>query len=212
MSDERHAERVWTPANIITLVRILLIPVFVVALLSPWPQWVPYSEFWLFWQPWVAAVVFGAISATDAIDGHLARSRNEITDLGKFLDPLADKILACSALLVLIELDVLPSWIALIIIAREFIVSGLRMVASSQGIVIAASYLGKVKTVLQILSIVLFIIKDSPSIAQLGSPAFEIVNGVAWFAMIVAVIMTLVSLVDYLSKTRTMFGFKEKKR
>ena len=212
MSDEQGKERVWTPANIITLIRILLIPVFVAALLSPWPQWVPYSDFWLFWQPWVAAVVFAGISATDAIDGHLARSRNEITDLGKFLDPLADKILVCSALLALIELNVLPSWIALIIIAREFIVSGLRMVASSQGVVIAASYLGKVKTVLQILAIILFTVKDSPAIEQLGAGTFGIINGFAWVVMVAAVIMTLISLADYLSKTRTMCGFREKKR
>ena len=139
--------RVWTPANIVTLVRILLIPIFVVALLSPWPEWLAYPEFWAAWQPWIAAIVFAAISATDAVDGHLARSRNEVTDLGKFMDPLADKILVCAAMLALVELQAFPSWVALIIIAREFIVSGLRMVAAAQGKVIAASYYGKVKTV-----------------------------------------------------------------
>ena len=112
-----ETERIWTPANIVTLTRILLIPVFVAALLSPWPTWLPEPEFWAMWQPWIAAAVFVVISATDAIDGHLARSRDEITDLGKFLDPLADKILVCAALLALVELHTFPSWVALIIIA-----------------------------------------------------------------------------------------------
>ena len=99
------SERIWTPANVVTLTRILLIPVFVAALLSPWPTWFPEPQFWINWQPWVAAAVFVIISTTDAIDGYLARSRNEVTDLGKFLDPLADKILVCAALLALVELQ-----------------------------------------------------------------------------------------------------------
>lgn len=212
MAEGAHGGKVWTPANIITLVRILLIPVFVVVLLSPWPLWVPFSDFWSFWQPWVAAFVFGGISFTDAIDGHLARSRDEVTDLGKFLDPLADKILVCSALLALIELDVLPSWIALIIIAREFIVSGLRMVASSQGKVIAASYLGKVKTVLQISAILLFTVKDSPAISLLGEGVSFGVGVFAWVVMVAAVVMTVVSLVDYFAKTKDLLGFGKRQR
>ena len=210
MSENRENERVWTPANIITLVRILLIPVFVAVLLSPWPLWMPHSEFWSFWQPWVAAVVFAGISFTDAIDGHLARSRNEVTDLGKFLDPLADKILVCSALLALIDLHVLPSWIALIIIAREFIVSGLRMIASAQGKVIAASYLGKVKTVLQICAIILFIVKDSAAISLLDTPVFTGISILAWLVMAAAVVMTIVSLVDYFAKSKELLGFKKR--
>lgn len=204
--------RVWTPANVVTLVRILLIPVFVAVMLSPWPEWMPRTQFWEAWQPWVAAVCFIVISATDAIDGHLARSRGEVTDLGKFLDPLADKILVCSALLALIELGILPSWVALIIIAREFIVSGLRMVASAQGQVIAASWLGKVKTVLQILAILLFTVKDSVQFEWMGTTVAANVNTVAWVFMAAAVIMTLVSLVDYLAKGRALLGFGEKGR
>lgn len=206
MSDDNA--KVWTPANVITLVRILLIPVFVAVLLYPWPFLIEDSSFWLSWQPWVAAVVFAAISCTDAIDGYLARSRGEVTDLGKFLDPLADKILVCSALLALIELDVLPSWVALIIIAREFIVSGLRMVASSQGKVIAASYLGKVKTVLQILAILLFIVKGSLQISNLGAGFQTAFDVFAWVVMVAAVVMTLVSLVDYFAKTKELLGFR----
>ena len=204
---QARAHGVWTPANVVTLVRILLIPVFVVVMLSPWPEWVPYTAFWESWQPWLAAAAFAIISCTDAIDGYLARSRGEVTDLGKFLDPLADKILVCSALLALIELQVLPSWIALIIIAREFIVSGLRMVASSQGTVIAASYLGKVKTVLQICAILLFTVKDSTQVLSLGTAASSAIDTVAWVVMIAAVLMTIVSLVDYLAKSRELLGF-----
>ena len=211
-NDQAHAERVWTPANIVTLIRILLIPVFVAVMLSPWPEWMPHTEFWAVWQPWLAALVFAAISCTDFIDGYLARSRGEVTDLGKFLDPLADKILVCSALLALIELQVLPSWVALVIIAREFIISGLRMVASAQGTVIAASYLGKTKTVLQIAAILLFTVKDSMQFEWIGPGFASGVNVFAWVVMVAAVLMTLVSLVDYLAKARGLLGFPEKEK
>lgn len=200
-------EKVWTSANIVTLVRIMLIPVFVVVMLSPWPTWVPYPEFWAEWQPWVAAAVFAAISATDAIDGHLARSRMEVTDLGKFLDPLADKLLVTAALLALVELRAFPSWVALIIISREFIVSGLRMVAAAEGEVIAASYLGKVKTVLQIFAIILFTTKDSLQVQLLGggfSTAFTVFS---WIVLVAAVVMTIVSLLDYFNKSKHLLGF-----
>ena len=200
-------DRIWTLANIVTLLRILLIPVFVVAILSPWPEWFPSPEFWRPRQPWIAALVFIAISFTDAIDGHLARSRNEITDLGKFLDPLADKILVCAALLALVELQTFPSWVALIIIAREFIVSGLRMVAASQGKVIAASYFGKSKTVLQICAIILFTVKDSLQIKLLGGGFATGFTLFSWVALVAAVIMTIVSMLDYLYKSRTILGF-----
>jgi nicotinamide-nucleotide amidase len=203
--------RVWTPANIVTLVRILLIPIFVVALLSPWPEWLPYPEFWAAWQPWIAAIVFAGISATDAVDGHLARSRNEVTDLGKFMDPLADKILVCAAMLALVELQAFPSWVALIIIAREFIVSGLRMVAAAQGKVIAASYYGKVKTVLQILAILLFIVKDTLQIKLLGGGIATGFTIFSWVVLGAAVVMTLVSLLDYFNKTKDLLGFGSKK-
>lgn len=203
--------RVWTPANIVTLVRILLIPIFVVALLSPWPEWLPYPEFWAAWQPWIAAIVFAGISATDAVDGHLARSRNEVTDLGKFMDPLADKILVCAAMLALVELQAFPSWVALIIIAREFIVSGLRMVAAAQGKVIAASYYGKVKTVLQILAILLFIVKDTLQIKLLGGGIATGFTIFSWIVLAAAVVMTLVSLLDYFNKTKDLLGFSSKK-
>jgi nicotinamide-nucleotide amidase len=207
-SENKTTEKVWTSANIVTLIRILFIPVFVVVMLSPWPEWMPYPDFWAFWQPWIAAGVFAAISLTDAIDGHLARSRGEVTDLGKFMDPLADKILVCAALLALVELQAFPSWVALIIIARDFIVSGLRMVAASQGKVIAASYYGKVKTVLQMAAIILFIIKDSLQIKLLGGGFDTGFTVFSWIVLVAAVVMTLVSLVDYFAKSKELLGFK----
>lgn len=207
MEDGRDV--IWTPANIVTLIRILLIPIFIAALLSPWPDWMPEPDVWRYWQPWIAALIFIIISATDAIDGHLARSRNEVTDLGKFLDPLADKILISAALLALVELNTFPSWVALIIIAREFIVSGLRMVASSQGKVIAASMYGKVKTVLQIMAIVLFTVKDSLQISLLGGVFDRCFTVLSWLVLFAAVVMTIVSMLDYFRKSREVLGFSK---
>jgi CDP-diacylglycerol--glycerol-3-phosphate 3-phosphatidyltransferase len=153
-------------------------------------------------RPWIAAAVFGILAATDGVDGYLARSRNEVTTFGKFLDPLADKLLVTAALLALIEMNVLPAWIAFVIIAREFIVSGLRMVASAEGPVIAASWYGKVKTVLQIAAILLFIVKDGPTFATL-SPDLQLwIQATAWTVMGAAVVMTLMSMVDYFIHAR----------
>ena len=206
MSEPAPEDRIWTPANIVTLLRICLVPVFVAAVISPWPAWFPqWSEAELV-KPWVAAVLFVLLAATDGVDGYLARSRGEVTTFGKFIDPLADKILVAAALLVLVEMRVLPSWVALIILCREFIVSGIRMVAAAQGVVIAASWYGKAKTVTQIIAITLFLVKDS-----LGSgPATDISNPVyvvAWIVMIAAVVLTIVSMLDYFSKARHVLGF-----
>lgn len=154
-------DKLWTPANIVTLIRICLVPVFVLAILSPWPEWVGLPGITMEAKCVIAAGIFILISCTDWIDGYLARSRGEVTDFGKFMDPLADKILVTAALIALVELAVLPGWPVLIILAREFIVSGIRMVAASKGTVIAASWYGKAKTVFQIIAIVLFLLKDS---------------------------------------------------
>ena len=198
-------EEIFTPANIVTMIRIILIPVFVVVLLSPLPKWIPGYGFLGIIQPWIAAIVFAVLAATDGIDGYLARSRNQVTDFGKFIDPLADKILVCAALLALIELDSLPSWIALIILAREFIVSGLRMLAASKGLVVAAAWPGKVKTVLQILAIICFIVKNS-FFVQVKSGWFATAFFYfSWTLMIAAVIMTIISMLDYFWKTKEIF-------
>ena len=137
------------PANVLTLGRVVLIPLFLVLLLTGLPGR---------WAPRLAAAVFALLAATDAVDGYLARSRNEVTTFGKFIDPLADKLLVTAALIGLVQLGEVPAWIAILIISREFIVSGLRMVAVAEGKVIAASPLGKSKTVAQTVAILMFIV------------------------------------------------------
>ncbi|MCI9128779.1 MAG: CDP-diacylglycerol--glycerol-3-phosphate 3-phosphatidyltransferase [Eggerthellaceae bacterium] len=201
MSKDAKPRSIWTPANIVTVVRICLVPVFVAVLLSPWPEWLGLKDVVsngaksLF-----AACVFILISCTDWIDGYLARSRNEVTDFGKLMDPLADKILVAAALLALIELQVLPSWPVLIILAREFIVSGVRMLAASRGIVIAASWYGKAKTVLQIAAIVLFLVKDTLYIPDVQHAIENPLYIISWLVMLVALFFTIASMMDYISK------------
>ena len=195
-------EKLWTPANIVTLIRICLVPVFVLAIVSPWPQWMGLPDITMEAKRLIAAGIFILISCTDWIDGYLARSRGEVTDFGKFMDPLADKILVAAALIALVELSVLPGWPVLIILAREFIVSGIRMVAASKGEVIAASWYGKAKTVFQMIAIVLFLAKDAlvfrTAEAALTNPLFVL----SWLVMIVALILTVMSMLDYLVKAR----------
>lgn len=203
-------EKLWTPANVVTLLRICFIPLFVIAIISPWPTWFPQWHDAEIWKPWVAAAVFIVLAATDSLDGYLARSRGEVTNLGKFMDPLADKILVAAALLALIELSVLPSWVALVILTREFIVSGIRMVAASQGVVIAASWYGKAKTVTQIVAIVLFIIKDSHMVADFSTVISDRMYLFSWFVMIIALVLTIVSMLDYFVKARELLGFTKK--
>lgn len=208
-SASSHAaeEKLWTPANVVTLVRICCVPVFVVAIISPWPAW--FSGWGDFepYKPWVAALIFVLLAATDGLDGYLARSRNEVTNFGKFVDPLADKILVAAALLALVELSVIPSWPALIILAREFIVSGIRMVAASQGTVIAASWYGKAKTVSQIVAIVLFIVKDGVVAADPQGALHNPLYLLSWAVMLVALVLTIVSMLDYFVKARELLGF-----
>jgi nicotinamide-nucleotide amidase len=190
------------PANIVTITRMVLIPVFLLVLLADWPKWFNAPAIAYALRPWIAAVVFTVLAATDGVDGYLARSRGEVTTFGKFIDPLADKLLVTAALLALIEMNVLPSWIAMVIISREFIVSGLRMVASAEGKVIAASSYGKLKTVLQIIAIIAFIVKDTVVIKVLGSQVALWFQVASWSVMGAAVVMTIVSMVDYFVHAR----------
>lgn len=206
----KSVESIMTPANIITMVRICLVPVFVVAIISPWPEWIGFVELDV-WKAWIAAGVFVVISCTDWLDGYLARKRNEVTDFGKFMDPLADKILVTAALLVLIELGALPSWVVLLIVAREFIVSGVRMVAASKGEVIAASWYGKFKTVFQMIAIVLFVVKESPVLHDASESVYLAVYALSWFVMLIALVLTVVSMIDYVSKARHLIGFRPKR-
>ena len=196
--------QILTPANIVTTIRIAFIPIFIVAFLAPWPSWFPDSTMrdnLEFAKPWIAAAVFALLAFTDSVDGYLARSRNEVTTLGKFLDPLADKILVAAALLALVELRELPAWVVLVIITREFLVSGLRMVVSAEGHVIAASPLGKVKTVVQIIAVILFIVKSSPDLAISMGSYYAILYIFSWAVMIIALLLTLFSMADYFYKS-----------
>lgn len=205
-SQPSSTDKILTPANVVTLVRICLVPVFVVVLVSPWPDWLGFSAVTESFKRYIAAAIFVLISATDWLDGYLARSRGEVTDFGKFMDPLADKILVVAALMALIELDALPSWVALIIVAREFIVSGVRMVAASKGEVIAASWYGKFKTVFQMIAIVLFTIKDGYMSGSFNEAISDSLWLVSWAVMIVALVLTVVSMLDYIAKARHLIG------
>jgi CDP-diacylglycerol--glycerol-3-phosphate 3-phosphatidyltransferase len=189
-------------ANRITLVRVILIPIFLVVLLGEMPDALIEPGPWAVYRPWVAAFIFIALAASDAVDGYVARSRNQVTTFGKFIDPLADKLLVTAALVALVELDKLPAWIALVIISREFIVSGLRLVAIAEGRVIAAANSGKLKTVLQIIAIVAFLIKDSETVRTIGGTVATAAQTVAWVIMAAAVLMTMLSMVQYFYHAR----------
>ena len=171
--------------NKLTLMRVVMIPLLVLFMLVP----MGFDA-----QKWIALGIFILASLTDLADGKIARKYNLITNFGKFMDPLADKLLVCSALICLIELHKIPAWIVLIIIAREFIVSGFRLVAADQGIVIAASMWGKVKTTVQMVLICLMI-ADIPQLAVLTQVAM-------WGALA----LTIISLVDYVAKNRAVIN------
>lgn len=166
--------------NKLTILRVIMIPFFIVFLLVPIT---PYDK-------WIALAIFIIASITDLLDGKIARKYNLVTNFGKFMDPLADKLLVCSALICLIELGKIPAWMVIVIIAREFIISGFRLVASDSGVVIAASYWGKFKTTFQMVAVCLLI----ADIAAL----WMVTQIVLW----IAVILTVVSLVDYLIKNK----------
>ena len=186
----------WTPANIVTVIRILFIPVFVIALLAPWEQCLFGGDpIGLTVRAVVSLVVFGLICLTDTLDGYLARSRNEVTVFGKFIDPIADKILVVAALLCLVQLGLLSSWVPIVIVAREMLVSGLRMLVASAGVVVSASILGKIKTATTMVAICLFILMVSPIVA-----ALTWFRMLAWALMLVAVFFTIASMVDYFAK------------
>lgn len=203
MATEGTRKSIWTPANIVTMVRIIFIPVFVLLILAPWTNLIPQWEAAVYAKPWIAAGVFAVLAMTDGVDGYLARSRNEVTNFGKFIDPIADKLLVTAALLALIELGTLPSWIALVIIAREFLVSGLRMIAATSGKVIAASWIGKWKTAVTIVAILMFIIKDT-QFFLMNPGYYAIFNVIAWITMIAAVILTIISMIDYFAKSASL--------
>ena len=166
--------------NKLTILRVIMIPFFVAALL--------YDGGANQNMRYVAAALFIIASLTDMLDGKIARKYNLVTNFGKFMDPLADKLLVCSALICMIELRELPAWMVIIIISREFIISGLRLVASDNGVVIAASYWGKFKTTFQMIGVVLLIF-NIPALSTLTTI-------IVWIALA----LTVISLVDYIVK------------
>lgn len=166
--------------NKLTIFRVILIPFFIIALLVPG---IPAGN-------WIALAIFIVASLTDLLDGKIARKYNLVTNFGKFMDPLADKLLVCSALICLVELSRIPSWMVVIIIAREFTISGFRLIAADNGVVIAASYWGKFKTTFQMIAVCLMI-ANIPALSLLTTV-------ITW----IAVILTVVSLVDYLVKNK----------
>lgn len=171
--------------NKLTCLRMVMIPFFVLFMYLPQN-----------WARYVALIIFIAASLTDTADGYIARKYNLITDFGKFMDPLADKLLVCSALILFVGTGEIPAFVVVIIIAREFIISGFRLVASDNGIVIAASWWGKSKTISQMIMIIL-LIADIPALSVLNTVLI-------W----VALILTVVSLIDYLVKNKNVLSMQ----
>ena len=192
--------------NIITIIRIAGVPLLAFLMVGPIPDSFQISGLVVYREA-LSAICFAVLAASDFIDGHLARSKNLVSDFGKFADPLADKILVAASLLALIELGSLPMWIALVILAREFIVSGLRMIVASKGIVVAASSLGKIKTISQCLAIFCFIIKDSPYFYSVDAFIFTAFQIFSWALMLLSVALTVISMCDYFVKCARVLGF-----
>ncbi|MCI9429391.1 MAG: CDP-diacylglycerol--glycerol-3-phosphate 3-phosphatidyltransferase [Lachnospiraceae bacterium] len=170
--------------NKLTMLRVILIPFFVVFMLG---SLLGDAD------KWIALGIFIAASLTDLLDGKIARKYNLVTDFGKLMDPLADKLLVSAALICLCEMGRLAAWIVIIIISREFIISGLRQIAADNGIVIAASYWGKYKTTFQMIMICLLIVN------------IDVLSLISAIVTWIAVILTIVSLIDYMVKNRQVF-------
>lgn len=170
--------------NKLTVLRVLMIPFFV---------WFTLVDLVPGYSKYIAVGIFIVASLTDLLDGKIARKYNLVTNFGKFMDPLADKLLVCAALICLVAMNRLAAWIVIVIISREFIISGFRLVASDNGVVIAASYWGKWKTTFQMLMIIVLLL-------DLGG-AFDLIGQILTW---VALILTVVSLVDYLVKNKNV--------
>ncbi|MCH5281636.1 MAG: CDP-diacylglycerol--glycerol-3-phosphate 3-phosphatidyltransferase [Lachnospiraceae bacterium] len=183
--------------NKLTLSRVIMVPFFVVFMLL-----VPkYTYF-----KWIAFGIFVVASLTDLLDGKLARKYNLVTNFGKFMDPLADKLLVCSALIGMTSLSVIPAWITIVIIAREFIISGFRLIAAEQGVVIAAGIWGKLKTTFQMVMLcVQMMVMDYyifPMEMQTAPAFYRVLMVIGIVTMYLALLLTIVSLVDYLLRNK----------
>ena len=170
--------------NKLTLLRALMVPVFVFFMLFPTENVVLFRI--------LACAVFCVASFTDFLDGYIARKEHLVTNFGKFMDPLADKLLVSSALICMVPLSYLPAWYVIVLIAREFVISGFRLFAAEQNVVIAASYFGKFKTACQMVMIILLILQ---------LPALEVLTKTL---VVLSFILTIVSLLDYLYKNRSI--------
>lgn len=186
------SKKLWTPANIVTCIRIVLIPVwFILAAQVP----AATSSFSV--PAFGIALFYIAISGTDKLDGYLARSRNEVTTFGKFLDPIADKLVVIFALVYLLMEGSMGPFMLLVVIVRELLVSGLRMVVAAKGVVIAASNLGKAKTATTMVGICGMLLARS-----FGAGLFQtVLYGLSWWILVAATILTIWSGVDYLVKS-----------
>lgn len=174
--------------NKLTMLRVILIPFFVVCMLAVTADW----------GKWAALAIFVIASLTDTLDGYLARRDNLVTNFGKFMDPLADKLLVCSAMICLVDLERIPSWVVIIIIGREFVISGFRLIASDNGIVIAANYWGKIKTVCQMVMIIVVI-------ADLGG-GFAAAEQILIY---LSLLLTVISLATYLWDNRKVLSMQD---
>ncbi len=185
----RTSSSIWTPANVVTMIRVALVPVWllVAELCVPSPTEVSLPCLGV-------AILYMVISLTDKLDGYLARSRNEVTAFGKFLDPIADKLAVVVALCFLLEVGDVSAWVLLVIVSREFLVSGLRMVVASDGVVVAASNLGKWKTAVTMVAICgLLVVRALPPTFAVASVAHTVFHILLW----IAVALTAWSGVDY---------------
>ena len=169
--------------NKLTIFRIILIPVFCVFTLMD----ITGDS-----DKWIALAIFIIASLTDLADGKIARKYNLVTNFGKFMDPLADKLLVCTALICLMDIDLLPSWVVIIIICREFIISGFRLVASDNNIVIAAGIWGKMKTTFQMFTVIALLI-------HIEHPVYQVIEQILIW---ISVALTIISLMDYLIKNK----------
>ena len=188
--------------NKITIARILLVPIM---MLMPYIGITAKTSFGLPIVNIIILIIFLVASFTDYLDGHIARKRNIVTNFGKFLDPIADKLLVLTALIMFVEAGKLPAWIPVVIAAREFMVSGIRMLAAGEGNVIAASMLGKIKTVSQMIAISLAFVDNNPFMAFTSKclciPEL-VLNILMSVAMLVSVIATIWSGIDYFEKSK----------
>lgn len=169
--------------NKLTILRVIMVPFFVAfLLLTP-----SHADF-----KWIAFALFVVASLTDLLDGHIARKYHMITNFGKFMDPLADKLLVSSALICLVALNKIPAWVVIVIIAREFIISGFRLVAADNGVVIAASYWGKFKTAFQMVTVIVLIL-------NIPGEVFAVIGTVLIY---ISLVLTVISLIDYIAKNK----------